>query len=59
MLAWLSQNWGNIVILTALALLLLLVVYFRVRAHREGRSCNGCAGCAMKDVCRDKYKKKP
>ena len=56
MLAWLSENWGNIVILGVLALVLILVVRSRVRAKRQGRSsCGcGCSGCAMRDLCHTK-----
>ena len=56
MLAWLGENWGNIVILGVLALVLILVVRSRVRAKRQGRSsCGcGCSGCAMRDLCHTK-----
>ena len=53
MLAWLSANWGNIVILGVIALILFAIVLFRIRAKRAGKgtcSC-GCGGCAMQDIC--------
>ena len=53
MLAWLSANWGNIVILGVIALVLVAIVISRIRAKRAGKgtcSC-GCGGCAMQGVC--------
>ena len=58
MLAWLGENWGNIVVLGSLALVLILVARSRVRAKRQGRSsCGcGCGECAMRDMCHTKTK---
>lgn len=59
MLAWLAENWGNIVIVGLLALIVGLIVYFRIRAKRQGKSaCScGCSECAMKGICHTKDKK--
>lgn len=53
MSAWLSQNWGNIVILSVIALAVGSVIFFRIRARRRGESgCScGCGGCAMQGIC--------
>ena len=53
MLPWICENWGNIVVLGVLAVVLLLVVRSRIRAKRQGRSsCGcGCTECAMRDRC--------
>ena len=59
MLAWLAENWGNIVILGVIALIVGLIVFFRIRAKRQGRStCScGCSECTMKDICHTNGKK--
>ena len=60
MLAWLAENWGNIVILGVLALVIGLIVYFRIRAKSQGKStCScGCSECAMKGICHSNDEKK-
>lgn len=53
MLIWLQQNWGNIVILGAIALIVGLVVFAHVRKRRRGEStCGcGCSQCALRGAC--------
>ncbi len=59
MLLWLQQNWGTLTVLSVLAVLIALIVFFQIRARREGKSsCGcGCGGCAMQGVCRKDNKK--
>ena len=56
---WLSQNWGNVVILGVLSLVVAAVVVFKIRARRAGKStCGcGCAHCAMQGVCHENEEK--
>ena len=60
MLAWLSQNWGNIVILTVIALLVSAIVLCSIRAKRKGKNTcgGGCSGCAMQGMCHSHNAKK-
>lgn len=53
MLEWLSNNWGNIVVIGVIVLAVAAVVFFHVRAKRAGKStCScGCSDCAMKGIC--------
>lgn len=53
MLAWLSANWGNIVILGVIALIVGAIVFSYIRAKRQGKStCScGCGQCAMQGIC--------
>ena len=50
---WLSQNWGNIVVLGVIALAVFAIVFSCVRKRKQGKStCGcGCGQCAMKDIC--------
>lgn len=59
MLAWLAENWGNIVILGVIALIVGLIVFFHIRAKRQGKStCScGCSQCAMQGICHANDKK--
>ena len=59
MLDWLGENWGNIVIIGVLSLIVVAVVVFRIRAKRAGKStCGcGCSHCAMKGACHDQSEK--
>ncbi len=51
MFVWLSQNWGSILVLLAVALL----VFFCIRSLRKQRKTpgctGGCAGCPMSSSC--------
>lgn len=60
MLAWLQQNWGTIVVLAVIAVIVAAIVVCRVRARRQGRStCGcGCEQCAMRGACHSGPKKK-
>ena len=60
MLAWLEQNWGNIVILAVIALVVGAIVVFHIRAKRKGKNTcgGGCAGCAMEGMCHSHTQKK-
>ena len=60
MLAWLSANLINIVLVLAVALLVFVLVRGLIRDKRAGKSpcggncsgCGGCASCAMSSSCR-------
>ncbi len=60
MLAWLSANLINIVLVLAVALLVFVLVRGLIRDKRAGKSpcggncsgCGGCASCAMGSSCR-------
>lgn len=62
MLAWLSANLINIVLVLAVALLVFVLVRGLIRDKRAGKSpcggncsgCGGCASCAMGSSCRGK-----
>ncbi len=56
MLVWLSQNWGNIVVLGLLALAVFAIVFSYVRKKKQGKStCGcGCTQCAMQGICHAK-----
>jgi hypothetical protein len=53
MLQWLSQNWGNIVVLSVLAVIVGVIVFFHLRAKKKGKGgCGcGCKHCAMSGTC--------
>ena len=50
---WLSQNWGNIVVLGVIALAVFAIVLSYVRKRKQGKStCGcGCGQCALRDAC--------
>ena len=50
---WLFENWGNILIVGVLSLIVFAVAFARIRAARrgEGTCTHGCAGCGMQGVC--------
>ena len=60
MLAWLSANLINIVLVLAVALLVFVLVRGLIRDKRAGKSpcggncsgCGGCASCARGSSCR-------
>ena len=56
MLEWLSANWGTILVILVLAVVVALIVRTLIRDKKAGRSsCGaGCAGCAMKGSCHRK-----
>lgn len=60
MLNWLAANWGNIVILSVLFLVVAAIVIFHVRAKKQGRStcAGGCSGCAMQGICHEQKQKR-
>ena len=53
MLAWLSQNWGTLVVVAVILALTVAIVVSRVRAKRAGKGgCGcGCEQCAMRGNC--------
>ncbi|MBR2465160.1 MAG: FeoB-associated Cys-rich membrane protein [Clostridia bacterium] len=58
MLAWLQQNWGNVVILGVIALIVGAILFSYVRKKRQGKStclC-GCSQCAMQGICHQQKK---
>ena len=56
MLKWLQQYWGSIVILAVLTLIVGAIVYFHIRAKKQGKSScgGGCSHCAMSGMCHPK-----
>ena len=50
MLEWIQSNIGNIVVFTAVALIVGIALIGSLKAAKE--SCNGhCAGCSMNKLC--------
>ncbi|MBQ8358005.1 MAG: FeoB-associated Cys-rich membrane protein [Clostridia bacterium] len=62
MLAWLQQNWGNIVILAVIALIVGAIVFNYIRAKKKGKNTGGCGcgcgGCSMQGMCHSQKKQK-
>ena len=58
MMQWLQQNWGSLLVIAVLALIIGAIVFFHIRAKRKGKgSCGcGCDHCAMSGLC---HAKKP
>ena len=50
---WLLENWGNILIVGVLFLIVFAVAFVRIRAVKRGEStcAHGCAGCGMQGIC--------
>lgn len=50
---WLAANWGTIVVGTAVAAVLALIIINRVKKKKQGQStCGcGCENCPMKNQC--------
>ena len=51
MLAWLSENWANIVVIAGLLLLIGLIVFRMVRSKKAGKcscgcDCGACGACS-------------
>lgn len=59
MLVWLQNNWGNIVILSVIALIVGAIIFSYIRAKRKGKStCScGCGQCAMQGICHEQREK--
>ena len=36
---------GDIIVISALALVVFLVIFFQIRSKKKGKSCPGCSGC--------------
>ncbi len=53
MLAWLSANLANILLVLALVVIVTLIIVKLVKDKKKGRSsCGcGCEGCAMRGKC--------
>ena len=49
MIAWLQQNWGNIVVVAVVALMVGAIIFSLIRAKKQGKSgCScGCEHCTM------------
>ena len=60
MLAWLSENWANIVMIAGLVLLTGLIVFRMIRDRKAGkRSCGcDCAACGACGACQKPAAKK-
>ena len=53
MIAWLSQNWGTILVAAVVLAVAGVVIWRMVADKKAGKSSCGCncEGCAMKDKC--------
>ena len=53
MALWLSENWGSVVVLGVLSLVIGVILFCHFRAKAQGKStCScGCEGCAMRGAC--------
>jgi hypothetical protein len=60
MLEWLSNNWGNILIIALVMALVALAVMSMIRDKKAGKSSCGCncANCAMAGKCHSAVNKK-
>jgi len=60
MMEFLTDNIGNIIVLSVVAVLLFLAVRSMVKDKKNGRSSCGCncSGCAMSGACHSRQKKK-
>ncbi len=55
MTEWLAANWGNILVISLIAIAVILAVVSIVRNRRAGKcSCGNCSGCAMAGNCKEK-----
>lgn len=61
MLAWLSQNWGSLLVGAIVLTIVAVIVWRIVRNRRAGKTvCGGdCAHCAGCSACHPAPKKKP
>ena len=53
MLAWLENNWGTLVVLAAVVVIMALIIRSMIMNKKKGKSsCGcGCADCAMNGAC--------
>lgn len=53
MIAWLSANWGTIVVAAVVVAIVGVVVWRMIADKKAGKSScgGGCEGCAMKGKC--------
>ena len=52
MLAWITANWGSLLVGALLALVLALIIRKLIRDKRDTGGCGcGCSGCASKGLC--------
>lgn len=60
MLTWLANNIGTIIICAVIIAIVCLIIFFRVKNKKAGKSsCGcGCSNCAMNGACHDKDKAK-
>ena len=60
MLEWLSNNWGNMLIIALVLALVALAVISMIRDKKAGKSSCGCncANCAMAGKCHSALKQK-
>lgn len=58
MLEWLGANWGTILVVLILAVMVGMIVRKMIRDKKAGKSsCGaGCAGCAMRGACHKERK---
>ena len=50
---WIKQNIGSIIVLFVVALVIALIVIFKIRAKKKGQNSCGCncSSCAGRFVC--------
>ena len=49
---WLQQNWGNVLVIAALVVLVTVLVGYLIASKRKKKGCcGGCAGCALQQKC--------
>lgn len=53
MSAWLMSNWGSIIVVMVLAVIIALIIIKMVKDKKSGKTSCGCAcsNCAMRDSC--------
>ena len=54
MLAWLSENWANVVVIAGLALFTGAIVFRMIRNRKAGKRACGCncAACGACECCK-------
>jgi hypothetical protein len=59
MIAWLQQNWGSVLVVAVVAVIVAAVIACSIRAKKQGRSSCGCGcdSCAARGACHSQKKK--
>ena len=58
MTAWLMNNWGSILVVTVLTVIIALIIIKMIKDKKSGKtSCGcGCSNCAMRESCHSSKK---